>query len=99
MRMSTRSGTLLSLRRRSVCNWRILLQRSLRGSMRFVNDVVGASSIRLDSLSNVTSAMQHFVLQPHPPPIFRKSSPSYSSAGVYVRARNDWVWFNFLSAT
>jgi alkylation response protein AidB-like acyl-CoA dehydrogenase len=60
-------------------------------AVRYVNDVVGASSIRLGSPFERHFRDVHVLLQHS-----SKSSARYGSAGrLMFGLENDWIWLNF----
>jgi hypothetical protein len=60
-------------------------------AVRFVNDVVGTSSIRIGQPFERYFRDTHTLLQHSD-----KSSPCYASAGrLMFGLENDWVWLNF----
>jgi alkylation response protein AidB-like acyl-CoA dehydrogenase len=60
-------------------------------AMRFVNDAIGASSIRLGNPFERHSRDLHVLIQHSD-----KSSPRYASAGrLMFGLENDWVWLSF----
>ena len=90
--MSIGAGRRCYRRRRSACSWQYPLQRKLAPkAVRFVNDVVGTSSIRIGQPFERHFRDTHTLLQHSD-----KSSPRYASAGrLMFGLENDWVWLNF----
>ena len=82
------SGTLLSREAKI----RLQLAVSFAAeAVRFVNDVVGTSSIRIGQPFERHFRDTHTLLQHSD-----KSSPRYASAGcLMLGLENDWVWLNF----
>jgi alkylation response protein AidB-like acyl-CoA dehydrogenase len=87
-----RSGTLLSLEAKIRLQLAVsFAAEACAEAVRFVNDVVGASSIRIGQPFERHFRDAHTLLQHSD-----KSSPRYASAGrLMFGLENDWVWLGF----
>jgi alkylation response protein AidB-like acyl-CoA dehydrogenase len=87
-----RSGTLLSLEAKIRLQLAVsFAAEACAEAVRFVNDVVGASSIRIGQPFERHFRDAHTLLQHSD-----KSSPRYASAGrLMFGLENDWVWLSF----